>query len=366
MPVATASRTQRRTKPCRLGDFEYTVPEHLVAKYPAEPRDSARMMVLHRDTGVIEHRRVSDLPEYFGADDVLVTNDTQVFPARLPRVRKSTGGDVEMMLVRELNMETRLWDALVEPPRKVRAGNVLLIEDGEEEVAVEVIDNTSSRGRTVRFVFNGSPEALYRLIDRVGETPIPPYIDRGVEPADRERYQTIFAKRRGAVAAPEAGLHFSRDLVDAIRENGARQTSVTLHAGPDFHRPVEVDDPSRHTLRSEYYSVGQETTGLVNRALQTDGAIVTACGTTVIRAMESSLTVEGMLRLSSGWTDAFIYPPYEVQVAQRLFTNFHRPRSTHLMIASAFAGMELIREAYEEAFEEEYRLYSFGDAMLIL
>lgn len=347
----------------RLSDFEYDFPRRLVATYPAEPRDAARLMVVNRAEETIVHRSVRDLPEYFGEGDVLVVNDTLVFPARLRGTKENTGAKVEAFLLRELNQEHRLWDAVVDPARKVRVGNKLVFSD---RLAAEVIDNTTSRGRTLRFIFDGSPQELYDTLDSIGETPIPPYLRRPAESADRVRYQTLFARKRGAVAAPTAGLHFTPDLVRSLTDRGVDIATVTLHAGLGSFRPVEVEDLSKHRMDCEFYEVLPEAAASVNAALADSARTVTACDTTVVRAMESSLTASRSLRAGSGWTDKFIYPVHDFQVCERLLTNFHRPRSTLLMMVAAFAGYPLLREAYEEAIREEYRLFSYGDAMLIL
>ena len=347
----------------RLSDFDFDYPRELVAAYPAEPRDAARLMVVDRAAGTVEHRAVRDLPEYFSDGDVLVVNDTMVFPARLRGVKEKTEARVEAFLLRELNAEAALWDAVVDPARKVRVGNKLVFGDGLE---AEVIDNTTSRGRTLRFIFDGTPEELHAAIDRVGETPIPPYLRRPAEPADRDRYQTVFAQRRGAVAAPTAGLHFTPALLRALEARGAHVAPVTLHTGLGSFQPVEVEDLSKHRMHSEQFEVPDATAACVNRALASDACTVTACGTTVVRALESTLSADRALKAASGWTDKFVYPPYTFCVTERLLTNFHRPRSTLLMTTAAFAGYDLLRHAYEEAVSHEYRLFSFGDAMLIL
>ncbi|GAB5534041.1 MAG: tRNA preQ1(34) S-adenosylmethionine ribosyltransferase-isomerase QueA [Rubricoccaceae bacterium] len=362
MQVATPSFL-RHAHPLRLSDFEYEYPRELIASYPAEPRDAARLMVVDRGSGTVEHRTVRDLPDYFGPGDVMVANDTMVFPARLRGEKEKTGAKVEVLLLRELNSETRLWDSIVDPARKVRVGNKLYFSD---ELSAEVLDNTTSRGRTLRFIFNGAPEELYAAIDRVGETPIPPYLRRPAEPADRVRYQTLFAKNRGAVAAPTAGLHFTPSLLHDLTEQGAEVHTLTLHTGLGSFKPVEVEDLGKHRMTSEYFEIHPETANAVNRALVSSESSVTLCGTTVVRATESSLTAERLLKAGRGWTDKFIHPPYEFQIAERLLTNFHRPRSTLLMMIASFTGMELMRYAYEEAVKQEYRLFSYGDAMLIL
>ncbi len=347
----------------KLSDFEYEYPKTLIARYPAEPRDSARLMVLDRRARSIEHRTVSDLPEYFNKGDVLVVNNTKVFPARLYGNKEKTGARIEVFLLRELNPESRLWDVIVDPARKIRIGNKLYFENG---LVAEVIDNTTSRGRTIRFVFEGTNEDLYRQIDAIGQTPLPPYIKRKVEDEDRERYQTIFAEERGAVAAPTAGLHFTPALIESITGKGVEIAPVTLHVGLGTFRPVEVEDLTKHRMDSESFAIPRETAEVVNRALVSSSNTVTGVGTTVVRAMESSLSASNTLKADAGWTDKFIYPPYEFRITERLITNFHMPKSTLLMLVSAFAGHDFIMRAYQEAIEEKYRLFSFGDAMLIL
>src|SRR5690606_34577267 len=321
----------------KLSDFTYEYPKNLIAKYPAEPRDSARMMVLNRKDRTIEHRLVSDLPEYYREGDVMVVNDTKVFPARLYGNKEKTGARIEVFLLRELNPESRLWDVIVDPARKIRIGNKLYFENG---LIAEVIDNTTSRGRTIRFVFEGDNEELYQKIDEIGQTPLPPYIKRDVEPGDRGRHQSILAEHRGAVAAPTAGLHFTSDLVEALQRGGVQIMPITLHVGLGTFRPVEVEDLTKHRMDSENFLIGHRTAEAVNRALSSEA--------------------------DTGWTDKFIYPPYEFRITERLLTNFHMPKSTLLMLAAAFAGYDFLFEAYEEAIKEKYRLFSFGDAMLIL
>jgi len=347
----------------KLSDFIYEYPRLLIAKYPAEPRDSARMMVLHRETKTIEHRTFHDVVDYFRAGDVLVVNNTKVFPARLYGNKEKTGARIEVFLLRELNPESRLWDVIVDPARKIRIGNKLYFENG---LVAEVIDNTTSRGRTIRFAFEGSNEELYGKIDEIGQTPLPPYIKRGVEDADRSRYQTIFAEQRGAVAAPTAGLHFTPDLVQRLAEKGVAIVPVTLHVGLGTFRPVEVEDLTKHRMDSENYLIPRSTADEVNRALKSPENHVTAVGTTVVRAIETSLSASNTLKDNMGWTDKFIYPPYDFVVTERLITNFHMPKSTLLMLVAAFAGYDFIFKAYQEAIEQEYRLFSFGDAMLIV
>lgn len=363
MHLATAPRLFRRTSPLRLTDFDYSYPKRLIATYPAEPREAARLMVVHRQTGEIEHRTVADLPEYFNEGDVLVANDTKVFPARMFGTKEKTGARVEVFLLRELNTETRLWDVIVEPARKVRVGNRIYF-DGD--LSAEVIDNTTSRGRTIRFLFDDTPEALYALIDRVGFTPIPRYIRRDAEPEDKARYQSVFAQHRGAVAAPAAGLHFTSGLVESLTQKGVKVAPVTLHTGLGTFRPIEVEDLTKHRMDSENFSISADSVATVNRALASREHTVTVCSTTSVRAVESSLSADRTLKAGSGWTDKFIHPPYDFKITERLLTNFQMPRSTVLIMVSAFAGIDLVHHAYAEALKQKYRLFAFGDAMLIV
>lgn len=347
----------------KLSDFEIDFPKNLIAKYPAEPRDSARLMVLNRADQTIEHKSFSDLVGYFKKGDVMIVNNTKVFPARLFGNKEKTGARIEVFLLRELNPESRLWDVIVDPARKIRIGNKLYFENG---LIAEVIDNTTSRGRTIRFVFEGSNEELYEKIDEIGETPIPPYLKRDVEPEDRGRYQTIFAAERGAVAAPTAGLHFTPDILAKLSKKNVDILPVTLHVGIGTFRPVEVEDLTKHRMDSEFFHITPPIAERTNQALASPTNTVTAVGTTVVRAIESSLSASNMLKANRGWTDKFIYPPYEFRITERLITNFHMPRSTLLMLVAAFAGYDFMMEAYQEAIKEKYRLFSFGDAMLII
>lgn len=346
----------------KLSDFHYEYPRHLIARYPHEPREEARLMVVDRRHQRIEHRLFKEVVDYFQPGEVLLVNDTKVFPARLFGNKEKNGARVEVFLLRELNAPYKLWDVIVDPARKVRVGNKLYFD---EDLVAEVIDNTTSRGRTIRFIFDGSNEELLDLIDRIGETPIPPYLKRDAETQDRERYQTIFAAHRGAVAAPTAGLHFSEGLIQQLKARHVQVQPVTLHVGIGTFKPVEVEDLTKHRMDSEYFVVSADTACHVNQALEARRTVA-AVGTTVVRAVESSLSATHTLKSGAGWTDKFIYPPYEFHIVQRMITNFHMPRSTLLMLVSAFAGRELTMAAYEEAIREEYRLFSFGDAMLIL
>jgi len=346
----------------KRSEFTFEFPEELTAEYPAEPRDSCRLMVLNREEERVEHHHFEELPDFYNPGDVLVVNDTKVYPARIYGKKKKTGAKIEVFLLRELNPESRLWDVMVDPARKIRIGNKLWFDD---ELSAEVIDNTTSRGRTIRLNFDGRNDDLYEKIRELGETPLPPYIKRNVEDEDEYRYQTIFAEKRGAVAAPTAGLHFTDDMVNRLREKGVHIVPITLHVGRGTFRPVGVEDLTKHRMDSEEFTIPKETADLVNKALKSEENTVTAVGTTVVRTLESSLSASQMLKADHSWTDLFVYPPFEFKITERLITNFHRPESTTLMMSSAFAGYDFLFEAYEEAFEEGYRLFSFGDAMLI-
>ena len=348
----------------KLSDFKFDVPKKLIALYPTDNRDESRLMVVHRKTGEIEHRSFKDIIEYFGEGDVFVTNDTKVFPARLYGNKEKTGAEIEVFLLRELNPELRLWDVLVDPARKIRVGNKLYF--GDSDLVAEVIDNTTSRGRTIRFLFDGTEEEFHKTIDTLGETPLlKEIIDRKIEPEDRERYQTVFAKNVGAVAAPTAGLHFTPHLLKRLELQGVEVSPITLHVGLGTFRQVDVEDLTKHKMDSENYDIPEKTVGLVNEALDNKKRVV-AVGTTSLKTIESSVTANGRLKASSGWTDKFIIPPYEFKIANALITNFHLPESTLLMTASAFGGYDLIMKAYKEAIKEKYRFFSYGAAMLIL
>ncbi|AFL82711.1 S-adenosylmethionine--tRNA ribosyltransferase-isomerase [Belliella baltica DSM 15883] len=348
----------------KLSDFKFEVPKKLIALHPADNRDESRLMVVHRKTGEIEHRLFKDITDYFGEGDVFVMNNTKVFPARLYGNKEKTGAKIEVFLLRELNQELKLWDVLVDPARKIRVGNKLYF--GDSDLVAEVIDNTTSRGRTIRFLFDGSEEEFYKTIDTLGETPIlKEFIDRKVEPEDRERYQTIFAEHVGAVAAPTAGLHFTPHLLRRLELKGVEVSPITLHVGLGTFRQVDVEDLTKHKMDSENYDIPQKTVDLVNESLDNKKRVV-AVGTTVLKTIESSVTANNRLKVSSGWTDKFIIPPYDFKIANTLITNFHLPESTLLMTASAFGGYDLIMKAYKEAIKEKYRFFSYGDAMLIL
>ena len=348
----------------KLSSFNFNLPKELLAEYPSENRDEARLMVVHRKTGEIEHRLFKDVIEYFDDGDVFVLNNTKVFPARLYGHKEKTNAKIEVFLLRELNKEQRLWDVLVDPARKIRIGNKLFF-DPEEELVAEVIDNTTSRGRTLRFLFDGSYEGFRNKLLELGHTPLPKYISRPVEPEDEERYQTIYAKYEGAVAAPTAGLHFSKQLMKRLEIKGINFAELTLHIGLGTFNPVEVEDLSKHKMDSEEIIIPQEACQVVNKAKEA-GKRVCAVGTTVMRAMESSVSSHNTLNPFIGWTNKFIFPPYDFGVANAMITNVHTPKSTLLMMVSAFAGHELIMDAYEEAVKEKYKFFSYGDAMLII
>lgn len=347
----------------KLTDFKYDLGKIKVPSHPVSPRDSAKLMVLNRKEKSITHESFSDIHKYMNEGDVLVYNNTKVFPARLKGKKEKTDANIEVFLLRELQPENMLWDVLVEPARKIRIGNKLYF--GEELVA-EVVDNTTSRGRTIRFLYDGPNEELYEKLDAIGEMPLPPYIKRKPEEADKELYQTIFASERGAVAAPTAGMHFTPELIAKLQEKGVLTVPITLHIGWGTFRPVEVEDLTKHRMDSENYYVPEDSAEIINKALSDKKKRVIACGTTAVRAMETSITASGMIKPNYGWTDKFIYPPYDFKITEGLITNFHRPESTLLMLAAAFAEFDFLMDAYKEAVKKKYRLYSFGDAMLII
>jgi S-adenosylmethionine:tRNA ribosyltransferase-isomerase len=347
----------------KLSEFKFDLPAGSIALYPAENRDESRLMVIHRESGKIEHRVFKDIVEYFSEGDALVINDTRVFPARLFGNKEKTGAKIEVFLLRELNKDMRLWDVLVDPARKIRVGNKLYF--GEGDLVAEVIDNTTSRGRTIRFLYDGSDEEFRSLIDTLGETPLPKYIKRQTEPEDRERFQTIFASNVGAVAAPTAGMHFTKQLIKRLEIIGTHLTPITLHIGLGSFRPVDVEDLTKHKMDSENFFVGTDTVKIVNEAMNAKKKVC-AVGTTSMRALESSVSANGKLKERDGLTDKFIFPPYEFKICNALITNFHMPESTLLMTACAFGGYDLIIEAYQTAIREKYRFFSYGDAMLII
>lgn len=348
----------------RLSHFNFDLPKELLASYPSDNRDEARLMVVHRKTGLIEHRLFKDIIEYFDEGDTFILNNTKVFPARLYGHKEKTNAKIEVFLLRELNQEQRLWDVLVDPARKIRIGNKLFF-DKEERLTAEVIDNTTSRGRTLRFLFDGSYQEFREKLLELGNTPLPKYITRAVEPEDEERYQTVYAKEEGAVAAPTAGLHFSKHLIKRLEIKGIEFAELTLHVGLGTFNPVEVEDLSKHKMDSEQVIIPEKTTEIVNKAKENKKRIC-AVGTTVMRSIESSVSSQGLLNPFDGWTNKFIFPPYDFSIADCMITNFHTPKSTLLMMVSAFMGHDLMKKAYKEAVEQKYKFYSYGDAMLIL
>ncbi|WP_345599818.1 tRNA preQ1(34) S-adenosylmethionine ribosyltransferase-isomerase QueA [Salinimicrobium sp. 3283s] len=348
----------------KLSHFNFDLPPELLAEYPAENRDEARLMVLNRKEQTIEHKQFKDLIDYFEPQDVMVLNNTKVFPARLFGNKEKTGARIEVFLLRELNAETRLWDVLVDPARKIRIGNKLYFGEDESLVA-EVIDNTTSRGRTLRFLYDGSYEEFRNKLTELGETPLPKYIKREVQPEDKDRYQTIYAKTEGAVAAPTAGLHFSKHLLKRLEIKGIDFAEVTLHVGLGTFSPVEVEDLSKHKMDNEEAYIEGPAVNTINKAIQ-EKRKVCAVGTTVMRSLESSVSSNRTLNEFQGWTNKFIFPPYDFSIANCMITNFHTPKSTLLMMVSAFAGHDFMKKAYAEAVKEKYKFYTYGDAMLIL
>lgn len=348
----------------KLSQFRYNLPQELIALYPAENRDESRLLVVNRKTGTYEHRVFKEITDYFSEHDVLVFNNTKVFPARLYGNKEKTGAEIEVFLLRELNREQRLWDVLVDPARKIRIGNKLYF--GEDDMLVaEVIDNTTSRGRTLRFLFDGSYEEFKQTLYSLGETPLPKFINRRVEPEDSERYQTIFAKHEGAVAAPTAGLHFSRELLKKLEIIGVEFAEITLHVGLGIFRSVDVEDLTKHKVDSERIRISEEAAEMVNNAKDNKNKVC-AVGTTVVRTLESSVSTTGYLKPFDGWTNKFIFPPYEFKVPDMMISNFQLPYSTLLMMVAAFTGYDLAFDAYKLAVKEKYRFGTYGDAMLII
>ncbi len=348
----------------KLSQFQFKLPPELLAEHPSPNRDESRLMVLDRKKGKIEHKVFKDLLKYFNEGDTMILNNTKVFPARMYGNKEKTGAKIEVFLLRELNRESLLWDVLVDPARKIRIGNKLYFGEDDSLVA-EVIDNTTSRGRTLRFLFDGSYEEFKNIITGLGETPLPKYIKREVEKEDADRYQTVFAKNEGAVAAPTAGLHFSKELLKRLELKGINFAELTLHVGLGTFRSVEVEDLTKHKMDSEQVIIPELCANIVNKAID-EKKRVCAVGTTAMRAIETSVSTEGKLKPYDGWTNKFIFPPYDFSVANCMVTNFHMPMSTLLMMVCAFGGYDLVMEAYSQAIKEEYKFYSYGDAMLII
>lgn len=347
----------------KLSQFQFDLPKELIAQYPSESRHESRLMVVNRAEQTIEHRVFKDVIEYFDEDDVFILNNTKVFPARLFGYKEKTGAKIEVFLLRELNIRNKLWDVLVDPARKIRVGNKLYF--GDDDLVAEVVDNTTSRGRTIRFLFDGEDEEFRSILHRLGNTPLPKYINREVTAMDKERYQTVYAKEMGAVAAPTAGLHFSNELMKRLEIKGIKFAELTLHVGLGTFRNIEVEDLSKHKMDAEYYTVPQSAVNIVNAAKGADKKVC-AIGTTSMRSIESSVSATETLKQSEGWTNLFIYPPFDFKIANSMITNFHLPKTSLLIMIAAFGGYEFIMHAYEEAVKEKYRFFSYGDAMLIL
>jgi S-adenosylmethionine:tRNA ribosyltransferase-isomerase len=348
----------------KLSQFKFNLPKELLADTPAKNRDEARLMVIDRKTGKIQHKVFKDLLGYFGDGDVMILNDTKVFPARMWGNKEKTGAKIEVFLLRELNRESRLWDVLVDPARKIRIGNKLYFGENDLLVA-EVIDNTTSRGRTLRFLFDGPYEEFKKTLELLGQTPLPKYIKRPPTADDVERYQTVYAKKEGAVAAPTAGLHFSKQLLKKLELKGVNFANITLHVGLGTFRPVEVEDLTKHKMDSEQAEILLPAANIINKGIAAKKKIC-CVGTTSMRAIETSVSTDGFVKPYTGWTNKFIFPPYDFSIANCMITNFHTPESTLLMMVSAFGGYELIMKAYKEAMKEKYKFFTYGDAMLIL
>lgn len=351
----------------KLSQFDFELPPELIAQYPAERRDESRLMVVHKDTGKIEHKIFKDVLDYFNEDDCFIFNNTKVFPARMFGKKEKTGANIEVFLLRELNPDARLWDVLVDPARKIRVGNKLYFTDkeGNDLLVAEVVDNTTSRGRTIRFLFEGTHDDFQEALQQLGQTPLPKYLERDTEPIDKKRYQTVYAKNIGAVAAPTAGLHFSEELMKRLELKGISFAELTLHIGLGTFRSIDVEDLSKHKMDAEYYHIDQTATDIVNKAMLGKKRVC-SIGTTSMRSIESSVSADRRLKPSQGWTNKFIFPPYEFHIADSMITNFHLPKSSLLIMASAFGGADLIKEAYQIAVKEKYRFFSYGDAMLII
>ena len=348
----------------KLSKFKFNLPTEQIALYPSKNRDESRLMVVNRKTGKIEHRIFKEILDYFGPKDVFIFNNTRVFPARLYGNKEKTGARIEVFLLRELNEELRLWDVLVDPARKIRIGNKLYFGEDDSMVA-EVIDNTTSRGRTLRFLYDGNHDDFKKVLYSLGETPLPKYIDRPVEPDDEERYQNIFATEEGAVVAPAAGMHFSRELMKRLEIKDCRFAFLTLHSGLGNFREIDVEDLTKHKMDSEQMFVNADVVSTVNAAKDSNNQICVV-GTSVMRAIETAVSTDGHLKEFEGWTNKFIFPPYDFSVATSMVTNFHMPLSTLLMMTASFGGYELIMDAYDVALKEGYKFGAYGDAMLIL
>ena len=353
----------------KLSQFNFELPEELVAKYPSDLRDESRLMVVHKDTGKIEHKQFKDVLDYFDEGDAFIFNNTKVFPARMFGQKEKTGAKIEVFLLRELNSDARLWDVLVDPARKIRVGNKLYFspkDNPDENILVaEVVDNTTSRGRTIRFFYDGDDAEFREVLKSLGNTPLPKYIDREPEALDAERYQTVYAKELGAVAAPTAGLHFSKELMKRLEIKGINFADVTLHVGLGTFRSIDVEDLSKHKMDAEYFKILQPAVKVVNKAKKAHKRVC-GVGTTSMRTVESAVSATRNLKSAEGWTNLFVYPPFEFNIANAMITNFHLPKSSLVIMACAFGGRDLIMDAYEEAIKEKYKFFSYGDAMLII
>jgi S-adenosylmethionine:tRNA ribosyltransferase-isomerase len=348
----------------KLSQFRFDLPLNLIAQHPTKRREDSRMMVVHRHTGQMENKHFKDILEYFDDKDVFIVNNTKVFPARMYGRKEKTGAKIEVFLLRELNKPNRLWDVIVDPARKIRVGNKLYFGENEELVA-EVVDNTTSRGRTIKFLWEDSEESFRGMLEKLGETPLPKYIKRKPEPEDKERYQTVYAKYEGAVAAPTAGLHFSKELIKRCEIHGVRFSEVTLHTGLGTFRPIEVEDLSKHKMDAEYFRIDETCCDIVNKAKERQSRVC-AIGTTTLRATESSITSTKEMKPAEGWTNHFIHPPHNFSICDSLVTNFHLPKTSLYIMTCAFAGYDLTVEAYKKAIKDKYRFFSYGDALLII
>lgn len=350
----------------KLGQFSFYLPEELISDSPAIYRDESRLMIVNRKTQEIEHKTFKDITSYFGDGDVVIVNNSKVFPARLHGIKEKTGAQIEVFLLRELNSDNHLWDVVVDPARKVRIGNKLIFtNDNGDMLVAEVIDNTTSKGRTIRFYFDGTNEDFQRMVHKLGNTPLPKYIKREATPEDEEDYQTIFAKEQGSIAVPAAGLHFSREVLKWFEINGTQLTDITLHIGLASFKPIEVEDLSKHRMESESFLISNETAEVVNAGIRQKKRIC-AVGTSTLRAIESSVSTQNEILATEGWTEKFIYPPYDFKIANALITNFHLPKSPFYIAVASFADIDLIKKAYQIAIEEKYRFLDYGDVMLII
>ncbi len=347
----------------KLSQFEFELEKEKIALYPSKERDQCKLMVVYRKSGKIEHKVFKDVLDYFDDGDVMVINNTKVFPARMYGTKEKTGAKIEVFLLRELNHDLRLWDVLVDPARKIRVGNKLYF--GDDDLVAEVVDNTTSRGRTIRFLFDKSEEEFRAILDKLGNTPLPKYIKRDAEEIDKELYQTVFAKNEGAVAAPTAGMHFSKELMKRLEIKGVDFAELTLHIGLGTFRSIDVEDLSKHKMDAEYFKIDERCAKIVNRGIQRKKNIC-AVGTTSMRSLETAVSAEKLLKPMEGWTNLFIHPPYDFSIANSMITNFHVPKSSLIIMVSAFAGYELTMEAYKIAMEKKYNFFSYGDAMLII